>query len=99
MSKAILVVDMPQSCSKCKFAYEFNGYNMCRLMIALKNGYEILPKSNFAIKRHDKCPLKEVPDKFEIYGIRYKGKNPVPSYRIGWNACIDEILKGCESDE
>ena len=100
MSKAILVVDTPQSCSKCKFAYQKNDCNViCRLMEVLNNGCCRLSVNNFIRKRHDKCPLKEVPEKFEIYGIRYKGKNPVPSYRIGWNNCIDEILKGCESDE
>lgn len=25
MDKAILVMDMPESCSKCKFLYEFQG--------------------------------------------------------------------------
>lgn len=52
--------------------------------------------SNFEC-REENCPLKEVPEKFEIYGMRYKGKYPVPSYRIGWNDCIDTILE--ESNE
>lgn len=25
MAKAVLVMDMPESCSKCKFLYEFQG--------------------------------------------------------------------------
>ena len=98
MSKAILVVDTPQSCSKCKFAYQFNGIHKCHLMNVSNGRYTRISETTFAVERHYHCPLKEVPEKFEIYGIRYKGKNPVPSYRIGWNACIDEILKGCEEE-
>lgn len=31
MPKAILIMDMPESCSKCKFLYEFQGIKKCPL--------------------------------------------------------------------
>lgn len=37
MAKAVLVMDMPESCSKCKFMYEFQGIKKCQLMNALNN--------------------------------------------------------------
>ena len=38
MSKAVLVMDMPSSCSKCKFMYEFYGVRKCQLLNILENG-------------------------------------------------------------
>lgn len=38
MDKAILVMDMPESCSKCKFLYEFQGTKKCQLMNVLNGG-------------------------------------------------------------
>lgn len=29
MAKAVLIMDMPESCSKCKFMYEFQGIKKC----------------------------------------------------------------------
>lgn len=39
MAKAILVMDMPESCSKCKFMYEFQGIKKCQLMNVLNGGH------------------------------------------------------------
>ena len=63
MSKAILVVDMPQSCSKCKFAYQFNGIHKCHLMNVSNGRYTRISETTFAVERHYHCPLKEVPEK------------------------------------
>ena len=38
MSKVVLVMDMPSSCSKCKFMYEFYGIKKCQLLNILENG-------------------------------------------------------------
>lgn len=87
MSKAILVVDMPQSCSKCKFAYQFNGIHKCHLMNVSNGRYTRISETTFAVERHYHCPLKEVPEK-------KKGKNSIfQIYANGWNACIDTILE------
>ena len=35
MAKAVWVMDMPGSCSKCKFLYEFQCIKKCQLMNVL----------------------------------------------------------------
>lgn len=38
------------------------------------------------------CPLREVPEKKEVCG-KYPQADKIPaSYKVGYNACIDEIL-------
>lgn len=63
MSKAILILDMPSSCSKCQFLYEFNGIKKCQLMNVLYNGVSKVSQSRFTTERHPKCPLKPLPKK------------------------------------
>lgn len=92
MSKAILVIDMPEKCKMCQFHYPardmYTGAFMggCRLIqtMAIDD-----PNS-----KPDWCPLKPMPD-------RRKGTDYLdtifqhPAFDHGWNACIDEI---CKSD-
>ena len=63
MAKAALITDMPESCSKCKFLYEFQGIKKCHLMNVLNNGASKLSQNAFTAKRHGKCPLRELPEK------------------------------------
>ena len=63
MAKAVLVMDMPESCSKCKFLYEFQGIKKCQLMNVLYGGASKLSQNTFTAKRHEKCPLRELPEK------------------------------------
>lgn len=88
MSKAILIMDMPENCSKCQFLYEFNRIKKCQLMNVLYNGASKVLQSRFAIERHPKCPLKPLPEKKKLgkfASVREDMKV------IGWNACIDAI--------
>lgn len=88
MAKAVLVMDMPESCSKCKFLYEFQGIKKCQLMNVLYGGASKLSQNTFTEKRHEKCPLSELPDKQKNnYYMNDKEKGIVE----GWNACLDEI--------
>lgn len=108
MSKAILVMDMPESCSKCKFLYEFGGIKKCELMNVLYAGVSKLSQNNFTKSRHEKCPLKPLPEKKEEY---YENKvkdingrwitmsEGTDSVAIGYNACIDELLKGAANEQ
>ena len=88
MKKAVLVMDMPESCSKCKFIYEFQGIKKCQLMNVLNNGASKLSQSTFTQKRHDWCPLRELPEKvhndngYDEYS---------DGYDAGFNACLNEI--------
>lgn len=92
MSKGILVVDMPESCSKCKFMYEFYGIKKCHLLNALCNGGKaIIPKDKYVVCRHDECPLVELPEKIPEPKEGYETIEESVK-RIGWNACLDKML-------
>lgn len=91
MSKAVLVMDMPeQVCQKCKLCYETeNGdeYMCCATGKLVPDG-----------EKPDYCPLRKLPEKMAVCGRYPQPGKPEPSYRIGWNACLDEILKECDAD-
>lgn len=86
MAKAVLVMDMPeQVCQKCALCYETENddeYLCCATGKLLPDG-----------EKPDWCPLRELPEKMEVCGKYPQPGKPVPSYRFGWNACLDEILK------
>ena len=89
MSKAVLVMDMPEKCSKCMFLYEFSGIKNCSLMNVMHGGASRLSQSNFTKYRHEKCPLHTVPEKKDE-------KSASTMTDLGWigvwNACIDAII-------
>lgn len=79
MSKAVLVMDMPSSCSECNF----QQYGVCH---AVRKSIVGTPTD---LKRKpDWCPLRELPKKKSVYTNGH--------YSDGYNACIDELLKGEE---
>ncbi len=39
----------------------------------------------------DWCPIRPMPERFEVCGKYPLLGEPVPSYRMGWNACLDKI--------
>ena len=71
--KAILVVEMPKNCAKCKLQYlQGIGEAICNAV-----DWE---------ERPSWCPLKPMPEKQEYAVLS-------PSYRRGWNDCIEELEK------
>ena len=88
MSKAVLVMDMPSSCSKCKLKSRLNCEiegvthccNLAEGMITLDKGFE---------ERLPNCPLRELPKRANHPDWCDGGR-----YDKGYNACIDELLKG-----
>lgn len=82
MKKAVLIIDLPENCRDCPFF----GYE-CRLTRNRCNWYN-------EDGRHETCPLQELPGPMEVCG-RYPQPGTVPSYRIGWNACLDKITEDC----
>lgn len=86
MAKAVLIMDMPeQVCQKCTLCYETENddeYLCCAVGKLLPDG-----------EKPDWCPLRELPEKMEVCGKYPQPGKPVPPYRFGWNACLDEILK------
>lgn len=94
MAKAVLVMDMPESCSICKFLYEFQGIKKCQLMNVLNNGASRLSQNTFTEKRHEKCPLWELPKRKEELPVeKYEFGGLGKAFVSGWNTCLDKILK------
>lgn len=97
MAKAVLVMDMPEYCADCPVATsDLEGLYHCAIT---DNYYSIDESFN---GRDSSCPLRELPEKMEVcgrYNSDYYAKGgKMPSYKIGWNDCLDEILKECDAD-
>lgn len=86
MNKAILVIDMPDSCSKCPLFGAYYADMCCKGMNNRGINYPY-PKDF----RQDWCPLKPVPEKYNMDNVvcdrDYDG-----DFEYGYNQCIDEIL-------
>jgi len=79
MNKALLVIDMPESCDDCDFCYYSDG----RVPICFYKSWVVdEPKA-----KPDWCPLKRLPKKKT--GFQYADGY---DYVDGWNDCIDKIL-------
>lgn len=77
--KAILVIEMPSSCSECNL----QQYGICHAVRKCITGTPTDLKS-----KPDWCPLKPMPEKIST---RYNpARNPYTTE--GYNACIDKIL-------
>lgn len=92
MSKSVLVIDTPKYCALCILRSGVH-HPFCRV-----NNRDIADLSI----RPDWCPLKPLPEKMKLTGL-YNGKyfkagGKLPSYKIGWNDCIDEITGGNYDD-
>lgn len=99
MNKAILVIDMPDSCSKCPLFGDFYSDMCCRGLN--DRGIDYPYPEDF---RQDWCPLKPTPEKINIsdFDDTVKAKNEnaeeVGMYMYdrgidrGYNLCVDKIL-------
>lgn len=81
MNKAILVIDMPESCDKCPL---FHGFYTDMTCGANNYGINYPYPKDF---RQDWCPLKEVPDRKDVDWLADNAGRS-----CGWNDCIKEIL-------
>ena len=89
MSKAVLVMDMPSSCTECRLASLVGREDvMCAIDRMATRKYADAYKD-----RPDWCPLRELPkkDNKSYFPDEYSD-----GHRDGYNACIDEISKGGE---
>lgn len=93
MPKAVLVMDMPESCKKCVFC---RGLNACKL-----NKYLVgdrictiytVDKQIMEGGKPDWCPLRELPEKIPELKSGYEDIS-TSIRRVGWNACLDAIAK------
>ena len=84
--KAILVIDMPESCDKCPL---FHGFYTDMTCGANNYGINYPYPKDF---RQDWCPLKIVPEKYDVEHSLCFTRDWDGEYENGYNACIDEIL-------
>lgn len=90
MSKSVLVIDTPKYCALC-ILHSGVHHPFCRV-----NNRDIADLSI----RPDWCPLKPLPEKMKATGLYnceyFKAGDRPPSYKIGWNNCIDAITGGMD---
>ena len=82
MSKAVLVIDMPEGCNDCIL-------NNCHFCDVTNENIESYMYDIMEVDKPDWCPLKELPHK------RYHSAYGVPiemSEDKIWNKCIDKII-------
>ncbi len=89
--KAILVIDMPKNCAKCKLMYlQGIGEGICNAV-----DWD---------ERPSWCPLRPLPQKkvgddlYERYGSWTLGDEKEVSYRVGFNDCLEEIMGEGETE-
>lgn len=91
MSKAVLIMDMPESCRECDLRV-IGANNFCTGASGRK--IDQMTIINEGIKS-DWCPLRLMPEKAEkrktdnVHDIIIKQ---------GWNACIDELTDGSSEE-
>lgn len=85
MDKAVLVMDMPESCLECNLNYMIpNGSRLRCHAFVLGKAID----SNTR-KKPDWCPLRELPEYKRTVGT--ESENDKLLMNMGWNACLDAI--------
>lgn len=88
MAKAVLVMDdMPECCADCYCGHFERDTKELNLVCGATG------EDANNVGKPDWCPLRELPEKMEACGKYPQPGRFVASYRFGWNACLDEILK------
>ena len=88
MAKAVLIMDMPESCDMCDFADDTQPPRHGERTLycnAPGIGDDV---TDYIACRPDWCPLRELPERKE----RRVGEHGERMFRAGFNACLGEIL-------
>lgn len=84
MSKAILVIDMPEDCATCKFLSENEE---CYATGAIQT-----LSGDLLGRKPDWCPLRPMPEKKQLSGDMHNVQRMSEEISAAsWNACIDTI--------
>lgn len=87
MAKAVLVIDMPESCGHCNFTdFGADGILTC---ICIDDYMEL--EDDMYKRRPDWCPLRELPEHKRTIGTESESNQTLMN--AGYNACLDKILK------
>ena len=90
MSKAVLVMDMPEKCEKCplKTLYGDAGYYVCEAGRYCGKKWGRVDLSS----KPDWCPLHPMPEKKQLSGNVHNVHSLAEEISAAsWNACIDAI--------
>ena len=86
MKKAVLLMNVPEKCLDCNLCVlDTDGSISCYY-----NKREICSNVGENNSRPNWCPLRPLPDRKEITET-YKWEDRLPSFKCGWNWCLDEI--------
>lgn len=86
MKKAVLLMNVTEKCLDCNLCVlDMDGSISCYY-----NKREICSNVGENNSRPNWCPLKSLPDRKEITET-YKWEDRLPSFKCGWNWCLDEI--------
>ena len=79
MSKAVLVIDMPDNCLNCPL-YHGDFEHRCKPTYKINHDF---------FNKPDWCPLQQMPEKSHTGKSEYYQWG---DWEDGWNACIDGLL-------
>ena len=89
MKKSVLLMNVPEKCLDCNLCVlDMDGSISCYY-----NKREICSNVGENNSRPEWCPLRPLPDRKEITET-YKWEDRLPSFKCGWNWCLDEITGG-----
>lgn len=88
MAKAILVMNMPESCADCPCSFFERDNPILNLICG------VTQEDAYNVGKPDWCPLRELPEKKE----RRIGEHGERMFRAGFNACLNEIMRQGMSD-
>lgn len=93
MSKAIIIVDMPEKCGECDFKQlhpDGNKTYCCGLCFQLTRDIRCVDNYDFPQSKRPKwCPLKPMPERKNENTTFYDSDYHTA---VGYNACIEDIL-------
>lgn len=86
MSKAILVMDMPNKCSDCPVcaSWQASAFSIREYWCPASENRDVDPKG-----KPNWCPLSVLPGRHDSDPYE---KSYGSGFEHGWDACIDEIL-------
>lgn len=95
MSKAVLVMDMPERCSDCHYCNHKGYKNPCCALTNYANGYQSMTLEDIYRQRQSWCPLRELPGKDKTIE---RCNEYADGWIAGWNACLDAIEGKCDDE-